>query len=195
MVWEVVLVPEGRGSPRSTRPSCRCRRSLPLTRRLCVLLPGGQRVPSTLERVPGRRDPLHARSQGAGIQRGPVMLPSFLLAGRGWQQRLCPLPVPWERCHGQGALPRRIPMLRGRAAPHRPPLSPQAGPGDICGRSWEALAALSRGGKLCTFPAGRQCLPEEHRQRRLRHKGCPRLGLAVARHHCVKGKGCRETCG
>lgn len=165
MVWEVVLVPEGRGSLRSARPSCRCHRCLPLTRRLCVLLPGAHRVPRTLERGPGRRDPQHT-PEPRGCNRERASNASQLPPGS-----LCPLPVPWERCHGPGALPRRIPMLRGRAAPHRPPLSPQAGHGDIWGHSWEALAALRRAGKLCTFPAGRQCLPEEHRQPRLRHKG------------------------
>lgn len=122
-------------------------------------------VPCTLERGPGRRDPQHTpEPRGCNTERASNA--SQLPPGS-----LCPLPVPWERCHGLGALPRHIPLLRGRAAPHRPPLSPQAGHGDIWGHSWEALAALRRAGKLCTFPAGRQCLPEEHRQPRLRHKG------------------------
>lgn len=79
-------------------------------------------------------------SQGDGVQRGPIMLPSFLLAG-GLAAAPCPLPVPWERCH---ALPRRIPMLRGRAAPHSRLCPHSLGPGTSAGapgRLWQRPGA------------------------------------------------------
>lgn len=115
MVWEVVLVPEGRGSPRSTRPSCRCRRSLPLTRRLCVLLPGGQRVPSTLERVPGRRDPLHApKPRGWNTERASNA--SQLPPGR---RRLAAAPVPAPGALGE------VPWAGSAPTPH--PNAPRSG--------------------------------------------------------------------
>lgn len=70
MVWEVVLVPEGRGSLRSARPSCRCRRCLPLTRRLCVLLPGAH-SPLHLGAWPGKKgSSAHPRAKGLQYREG-----------------------------------------------------------------------------------------------------------------------------
>lgn len=108
VVSEVVPVMlEGRGSPQ-VAPDL----SPPLPAQLPgVLLPAPlqhifvcrfpevQRVPSTLERLPGRRDPLHfLKPRGSNTQRASnaSKLP-------GTQTLvLKETPLPWERCHREG---------------------------------------------------------------------------------------------
>lgn len=140
--------------------------------------------PCTLELVPGRRDPLPAQEpRGCHTERASKA--SQLPPGRGgWQQRHAR-----SRSPGRGAT--CIPMLQGRAAPHRALCPHSLGPGTSAGTP----GRLWHGGKLCTFPAGGHSLPEEPQQPWLGHKGCPRLRLALPPHHCGKGKGCREMCG
>lgn len=124
-------------------------------------------------------------AKGLEYREGPVMLPSFLLAA--WH----------SRCPGRGATGRErshaASQCSGVGQLHTDPLCPhRLGSGTSAGLlgGFGSAELQRRAGHI---PSGRQSLPEEHRQPR--HKGCPRPGLALARHCCGKGKGCREICG
>lgn len=121
------------------------------------------------------------RSQGAATQRVPAMLPSFLLAGGAGNSAM---PTPGA----PGELPRAPtphPNAPRSGSSTQSPLSPQAGPGDICGHSWEALAQR----EVVHIPC-RRAEPSGGTPAAVAQSLSP-AGLALARPHCGKGKGCR----
>lgn len=108
MISEIVPVMlEGRGSPQVPSDL-----SLPLPAQLPGLplpapsqhvfvcrFPEEQRVPSTLERLPGRRDPPHSlKPRVSNTQRASnaSKLPGTQTLA------LKEMPLPWERCHREG---------------------------------------------------------------------------------------------